>query len=59
MPTYPFYKELNDIENVKFEKNIVKKITTYCDYIFTPSSIRKIFGKSVTLSKLIKFYKTL
>ena len=47
IPTYPFYNELNDRKNVQFEKNVVKKVSTYCDHIFTPSCINTINGKKV------------
>lgn len=45
--SYPFLKELNDRNNVEFEKRVIKHLSLTCLYIFTPSSVKSILGKKV------------
>ena len=62
--SYPFYEELNDQNDIYFEKSVIKDLSLTCPYIFTPSSVKSIFGKKVlqfnnssNTSKLYSFNK--
>lgn len=45
-PTYPFYEECKLSDRNNFHK-LVEQTVEYCDYIFTPSKVDRIFKKKV------------